>query len=768
LVYHRIRKFEDLNDRLDIAWLQEEEWGIASFLDFLLRILRSLSKEKNDPELSERIESLFDLDAKRAEHASAKLLLEAVEGRTLAILVENIEDIFEGMKEEGQSKFRAYLQENPFITILGSNPSLFQGISSRDSVFYGFFEIHHLEKLGFEQVCELLKKIALFKGDQELADFIDTRRGKFRIRAVHHLAAGNPRVYAIFAELLTREGLDELVEAVMRTLDDLTPYYQSRMNLLSHQQRKIVETLCDATGAIIVKEIAKRCFITHQTASGQLRELRDLGYVDSHQYGRESYYELREPLMRLTLQVKKHRSEPVRLLVDFIRIWYSPDEIIERLKSIQEKRSKTEAYYSEALKLVDEQPVPPALVTCVKEIHSLVGEKKYEGALELCDEALEEVDNLAVRINRMCVLFLLKRFYDALRESELILEMYPGSCDTLIWKGMAHDAVAEDQEAFTAFEQAMNLNPRNSFLYFVLGKAFARRDNLSLALSAVDKCIDLSPGNIEAWYGKGDILYRMGELDSSLEALKKVVKLNPKHLNAWHLIGHVNFELNREAEAIQAFEQCLTIDPDYGPAVRDLGYHLITDKQLRESDERFKLGEALIRKATSLLPEDETVYSAHYILGKRNGDPEEAVAYLGKAIDLNPTEPVYLIGRADALGQLLRFNECLSDLEMVCRIKSISDENSFLLLTVFARVVAKWLSHGLDTASLRSWFDRISKGLGNSKVSGVSLRNLKAVVDYVSEKDERALLALPTEERRIIEMALGFEPSGNEEEIASE
>ncbi|HWW77860.1 MAG TPA: AAA family ATPase, partial [Pyrinomonadaceae bacterium] len=256
LVYHRVRQAEDLRGRLLIAWLREEEWGVASFLDLLLRVLASLQTEQGDAALAERIEALYELPADAAERAAAALLKEYVGGRTLLLIMENLDELFAGLGDAGQKRLRAYLQENPFCTILATSQSLFGGVSLQTSPFYGFFRIQHLGDLSLEEATQLLTNIANFKGDRELASFIQTPTGRARIRALRHLAGGNHRVYVIFSRFLTRESLDQLVEPFMRMLDDLTPYYQARMQWLSPQQRKIVEFLCERRGAVTVKEIA--------------------------------------------------------------------------------------------------------------------------------------------------------------------------------------------------------------------------------------------------------------------------------------------------------------------------------------------------------------------------------------------------------------------------------------------------------------------------------------------------------------------------------
>jgi len=64
---------------------------------------------------------------------------------------------------------------------------------------------------------------------------------------------------------------------------------------------------------------------------GTLKKLKEMGYVKGTQRGREVYYELAEPLMRLSLQVKEasendgRGTSPIKLLVDFIRTWYDKE-----------------------------------------------------------------------------------------------------------------------------------------------------------------------------------------------------------------------------------------------------------------------------------------------------------------------------------------------------------------------------------------------------------------------------------------------------------
>ena len=260
--------------------------------------------------------------------------MEKLAGRTLLVIVENLDGLFKGLGEEGQQEWRAFLQENPVTATLATSQQLFDGVSRRDSPFYGHFQIEYLKPLSLEEAIQLLRKIADLKGDSDLSAFLQTVTGRNRVRAMHHLSGGNHRIYIVLSDFINTESLDELIGPFEKMIDELTPYYQARLGWLSPQQREIVEYLCGCSQPVPVKDIARTLFISHQTTAGQLKELREKGYVTGHVWGRESRYELSEPLMRLCVEVKENRRQPMRLIVDFLRIWYSRQQLQERLRSL--------------------------------------------------------------------------------------------------------------------------------------------------------------------------------------------------------------------------------------------------------------------------------------------------------------------------------------------------------------------------------------------------------------------------------------------------
>ena len=248
LAYHRLLerlRADGAGDHVVIAVLNEEEWGVASYLDLVVRILRAVADQAPDLEAEiAKIYDRFSKDPAEAEALALGLLRQCARGKTLLLLCENLVDLFDGLDDEGQKRWRATIQEDGNWAIVASTPSLFAALSLQDHPFYGFFTVRALEKIDFETGLEVLARKALHDGKADLAAFLRTPVGRARARAVHHLAAGNYRAYVVLSDFLGQESLEDLVGPFMQMVDDLTPYYQDRMRQLPPAQRKIVEYLC--------------------------------------------------------------------------------------------------------------------------------------------------------------------------------------------------------------------------------------------------------------------------------------------------------------------------------------------------------------------------------------------------------------------------------------------------------------------------------------------------------------------------------------------
>ena len=89
--------------------------------------------------------------------------------------------------------------------------------------------------------------------------------------------------------------------------------------------------MSEAGGALSNRDLAERSGIAQNQVATILRQsptgATSAGRRSTKRRRRRrrmSFWELREPLMRLCLDVKQSRGKPLRMVVEFLRAWYGP------------------------------------------------------------------------------------------------------------------------------------------------------------------------------------------------------------------------------------------------------------------------------------------------------------------------------------------------------------------------------------------------------------------------------------------------------------
>ena len=723
LIYHRVVKMEDLRDKLLIAWLQEEEWGIASFLDLLRGIFRALAKEYPEvyqAELHDDVEKLYDLSPEQAEFKAAELLRDFVGKRVLLLIVENLEDVFGGLGDFGQKKLRAYIQNNSFLTILATSQSLFDGVKHSKNPFYDFFNLHELDEFKLDDAVALLNHIAKLEGNSELASFIQSPTGRDRIKVVHYLSGGSPRVYIVFsAFLMTPESLDKLVEPFMEMLDSLTPYYQDRMKYLSNQQRKIVDFLCDRGGAAPVKQIAKRCFIEQRTVSSQLKDLRDKGYVKTEEIGRESWYELREPLMRFCLEVKKQRNQPIRLIVDFIRVWYTRKELQQRLglrmadvdwaekeghfmygqglKPIPPDAVMEREYYTRALEAIERNEEDPRLKAYFDEIENCIEQKDYVSALEYAEKLVTSRGEARDWVEKGRCLNSLERYDEALECLEKAIKIDSNYARAWANRGDVLESLKRYDEALESYDRAIELDEYHPWHWAKRGYLLNNLKHYEEALESFDMAIELDEDDPWAWVQRGDVLDNLQRYEEALESCDRALELDANYQWAWAVGGIVLNNLKRYDEALVSFDRAIELDENdpwawvkrgdvlnnleryeealvsYDRAIElDANYQLVWFLRGLLLDTLKRYEEALVSddRAIELDANDQWAWAFRGIVLNNLKRYDEALVSFDRAIELDPNDKWNWVQRGHVLDDLKRYEEALVSYDRAIELDS--------------------------------------------------------------------------------------------------
>lgn len=446
-----------LRDKMRIAWLGEDD-TFSGLIHFAFGIARALANEYPD-EFPEDFKSpVRGLSHDDAALTVLNTVIKNLKNRNLLLITENLNQTFQGLGDEGQQKLRAFLQETRRIATLVSTQQLFDAVTSRDKPFFGFFDILHLEPLGVDDAQQLILNIAREQGRKDLVEFLQSNKARYRIRALHHLAGGNHRMYVLLAEFLTQDKLDDLVSAFENLAEEMTPYFQERMRSLPDQQRQLVQSLCDAQGAMTVKQLAEETFIAEGNCSKQLGNLKAKAYVRSEKRGKETYYDMAEPLMRLCLEVKNQRGRPLRLVASFLKAWF-PEERL--LASVERAGSQARLAEYCQLALQSAESIEAIINANLEEaIEQRLSAKDWSGALELAEE-LSVSDRKSGLYFRLKVLASASRLDEALAVCNDLLVSGDTTDDekatALLYRGWTYGQLGDSHTALADFTTVIQI-----------------------------------------------------------------------------------------------------------------------------------------------------------------------------------------------------------------------------------------------------------------------------------------------------------------------
>jgi tetratricopeptide (TPR) repeat protein/DNA-binding transcriptional ArsR family regulator len=724
LLQHRITQDRELAERVRIAWLLEDE-TITSFVQLLKRIYESLAEEYPTEFPRNWLEDVLDRIPGQIRKGFESILVERFRDKTLLLIVENLDLLFDGLGDEGEKQLRAFLQTHPFTSIVATSQRLFKGARARERPFFGFFATEHLRPLAVADAVELLCRIARHREQADLVAFLATPEGRSRVRAIHHLAGGNHRIYIILSGFITRDSLDELAGPFEKMVDELTPYYQERMRWLTPQQRQIVEHLCAREETCTPKGIARHLLTTENSVSSQLKKLLELGYVLRSPRGRESLYELAEPLMRLASEVKEKRHKPFRLLVNFLRIWYRPDVLPQLLAeagtpslrvhlqaAISESRSKPDP----RLKVLEREAAKAwqgnhtkELAQILEELAQTVGSaevwtqsalehhklRDYEAAIGCTNYALaiEPSDAVAWTLKGACLVSL-DRHLDALVAFEKALETDQANALPWMLKGIVLHTLARHMDAIECFDKAINVRSSEALVWLYKGRCRDELEQVEAALECYSQAVSLDPLLVEAWNRKAVSLTILGKHEAAVECIDKVLEIDGE--GGRMTIKGINLAiLGQDADAVECLEKGLTADPTarfglpfLGNSLNNLGRYAdalervddyLTTNAAGAQDWKIKaaildnLGrcEAAIEcvdRALEIAPHDKTTWILKGDTLRELNQDAAAINCYDEALEIDPKDRFVWYKKSDALEDLGQYDRAIECADMALEI----------------------------------------------------------------------------------------------------
>ncbi len=324
------------------VYLAEEQAGIYRLSDLWYECLLEIQRRTGiDSDLFEF--SKFEDDREYTRYLYEKISeLLAKSGKKAVLLLDNIDRVFENLKDDGHL-LRELLINHNNVQIIGASTRMDEHFWRYDQPFYEFFRVHHLEALTFVEINRLLNHWSKILNIPELQNYAVKNRGK--IETIRVLTDGMPRTLQFFIKLLLTENNLYGFQYIKKIMDQATPLYQERLNNLTPAQRKIVLEMAFIWEATTTKQLIGKVRMQSKLVSAYLKQLVSYGIVEKIPTStKNNLYRLSERFFNMWLIVTQGNPEQKRkakYLTIFIENWYDPEEITalakKHLSSIKEK-----------------------------------------------------------------------------------------------------------------------------------------------------------------------------------------------------------------------------------------------------------------------------------------------------------------------------------------------------------------------------------------------------------------------------------------------
>ena len=350
-----IRSDLELAERLLPLRFMEESHEIFNLADFWMESLFYLARESKgySAELARELQDTHrDLAAEwrgeDLEERARATVLEAADrlGRKLVLMVENLQALCGHVDDDFGWKLRGALQSEPQIILLATATSRFKGLDDAREPFFELFRIIRLEPLDADECRHLWQMVS---GD---------RVSKREIRPLQILTGGDPRLLVIIGEFARHRSLRQLMEELVRLIDDHTEYFRGHLEGFAKTERRVYLAVIDLWQPSTTGEIAARARMDVRAVSALLGRLVERGAVLVEGAGRKRMYAAAERLYSIYYKLRRERDEAavVRNLIHFMAVFYSETELGEWSRSLMLEAAQWPAIRDGLMQATAESP----------------------------------------------------------------------------------------------------------------------------------------------------------------------------------------------------------------------------------------------------------------------------------------------------------------------------------------------------------------------------------------------------------------------------
>lgn len=244
------------------------------------------------------------------------------------------------------------------------------------------------------------------------------------------------------------------------------------------------------------------------------------------------------------------------------------------------------------------------------------------------------------------------------------LTLNPSDCRLLNSQGNIYSQQQDWQEALDAFNKAIQLCPTYHTAYTGLGLCLMRQKKYHNAKTAFQKALSLNPHDTQTLYNYATLLCHEADWESAIAPLKQITQQQPSFLAAWSQLATCYQQTENWADTINALQQALSLAPEDSDLMYRLGQAYLQQNKLEEAA-------AALETVVILSPHHPSVYGDLGIVTLSSGDPEKALTYFMRQLELD-ANPQCLYNIGVILMYQERHREAVQYLERCVEIDSTS------------------------------------------------------------------------------------------------
>jgi tetratricopeptide (TPR) repeat protein len=295
------------------------------------------------------------------------------------------------------------------------------------------------------------------------------------------------------------------------------------------------------------------------------------------------------------------------------------------------------------------------------------------GAISKYDEILRIAPRLGPAYNNLGALYFRQRDYRkaaAVLEQGLKVNSAMPSASALL--GIALFEMGEYDKARPRLEAALRSNAGDSNAQMFLAKDLAKLGDYQQAAVQLQQMAGQQPKNQEIWYLLSRVYMKLSE-----QSLAKMNAIDPNSVLAHELSAEVMEAMNNFDGAVVELKKAVEAAPRRPGTHYKLGDAYLSLSQLDSAAEQFQ-AEIVVDPASCMAQ-----WKMGSVVLLKNGNPEEALANINKALALCPSLSDALPDRARALMKLNRNQEAVTDLEAAAKDDPAEPSTHFLLSKAF-------------------------------------------------------------------------------------